>query len=65
MEYQKITNMSGNTPNQPFKLRTKNWVKINYVTRGTHNTNNQIKTITFKLSLCDNSDMYIVVSSPK
>ena len=29
MEYQKITNLLDNTPNQPSKFRTKNWVVIN------------------------------------
>ena len=29
MEYQKITNLLGNTPNQPNKYRTKNWAEIN------------------------------------
>ena len=29
MEYQKITNLLDNTPNQPSKFRTKNWGEIN------------------------------------
>ena len=29
MEYQKIKNLLDNTPNQPSKFRTKNWVEIN------------------------------------
>ena len=29
MEYQKIMNLLDNTPNQPFKFRTKDWVEIN------------------------------------
>ena len=29
MEYQQITNLLDNTPNQPSKFRTKNWVEIN------------------------------------
>ena len=29
MKYQKIINLSDNTLNQPFKLRTKNWVEVN------------------------------------
>ena len=29
MLYQKIINLLGNTPNQPTKFRTKNWVEIN------------------------------------
>ena len=28
MEYQKIINLLDNTPNQPSKSRTKNWVEI-------------------------------------
>ena len=29
MEYQKIINLLDNTPNQPTKCRTKNWVEVN------------------------------------
>ena len=29
MEYQNIINLLDNTPNQPSKFRTKNWVKLN------------------------------------
>ena len=29
MEYQKAINLLDNTPNQPSKFRTKNWVEIN------------------------------------
>ena len=39
MEYQKITNLLDNTPNQPTKFKTKNWIKINDESRGTYNTN--------------------------
>ena len=48
MEYQKILNLLHNTPNQPTKLRTKNWVEINDDIRGTYNTNSQNK---FKTSM--------------
>ena len=41
MEYQKIINLLDNTPNQPTKFRTKNWVEINDDARGTYNTNSQ------------------------
>ena len=34
MEYQKIKNLLENTPNQPTKFRTKNWVEINDDSRG-------------------------------
>ena len=55
--------MLDNTPNQPTNFRTKNWVEINDDSRGTYNTNSQIK---FKISLlnsrlCDYSDAYILV----
>ena len=30
IEYQKVINLLDNTPNQPSKFRTKNWVEINY-----------------------------------
>ena len=28
MKYQKIINLLENAPNQPFKLKTKNWIEI-------------------------------------
>ena len=34
MEYQKIINLLGNTPNQPSKFRTKNWFEIIDVSDG-------------------------------
>ena len=55
--------MLGNTSNQPFKSRTKNWVEINDESRGTYNTNSQInfKTTMLKSGLYDYSDAYILV----
>ena len=52
MEYQKIINLSDNTPNQLTKFRTKSWVQINDDSRGNCNTNSQIK---FKISLLKSS----------
>ena len=54
VEYTKSTN----------KLRTKNWVEINDDSRGTYNTNSQIKfkIMMLKTSLCDYSDACILVS---
>ena len=52
MEYQKIINLLVNTPNQPNKFRTKNWVKVNDDSRGTYNINSQIK---FKTSMLRSS----------
>ena len=56
--------MLENTPNQPTKFRTKNWVDINYDLRGTYNTNSQIKfkTSMLRTSLCDYNDAYILVN---
>ena len=64
MEYQKIANLlDDNKSNQPSKFRTKNWVEINDESRGTYNTNSQIKfkTTMLKSSLCGYSDAYILV----
>ena len=63
MEYQKIANLIDNTPNQPSKFRTRNWVEINFESRGAYNVNSQIKfkTTMLKSSLCDYSDAYILV----
>ena len=62
MEYQKIANLIDDTPNQPSKFRTRNWVEINDESRGTYNVNSQIKfkTAMLKSSLCDYSDAYIL-----
>ena len=64
MEYQNMKNLLDNTPKQLSKLRRKNWVQINYESRGTYNTNSQIKFKTSMLnpSLFDYSDTYILVS---
>ena len=58
MEYQRIVNLIGDTPNKPSKFRTRNLVEINDESRGAYNVNSQIK---FKSSLCDYSDAYILV----
>ena len=64
MESLRIISFSDNTPNKPNKFRTKNWVEINDDSLGTYNTNSQIKfkTLTWRSSLCDYSDAYILVS---
>ena len=64
MEYQKIANLiDDNTLNQPSKFRTRNWIEINDESRGAYNFNSQIKfkTTMLKSSLCDYSDVYILV----
>ena len=63
MEYQKIANLIEDTPNQPSKFRTRNWIEINDESRAAYNVNSQIKfkTTMLKSSLCDYSDAYILV----
>ena len=64
MEYQKIANLiDDNTPNQPSKFRTRNWIEINDESRGVYNVNSQIKfkTTMLKSGLCYYSDAYILV----
>ena len=64
MEYQKTISLLDNTPNQPCKFRTKNWVEINDGARETYNKNSQIK---FEISMLksrsyDYSDAYMPIS---
>ena len=63
MEYQKIANLIEDTPNQPSKFRTRNWIEINDESRAAYNVNSQIKfkTTMLKSSLCEYSDAYILV----
>ena len=51
--------------NQPSKFRTRNRIKINNESRGTYNTNSQVKfkNAMLKSSLCDYSDAYVLVNS--
>ena len=53
MEYQKMINLLDDTPNQPTKFRTKNWVEINDDSRETYNTKSQstLKTSMLRSSL--------------
>ena len=55
--------MLDNTPNQPPKFRTKNWVEINDKSRGTYNVNSLIKckTTMLKSILGNYNDVYILV----
>ena len=50
MEYQKIVNLLDNASNKLSKFRTKNSIEINDQSRGTYNTNSDIrfKTTIFK-----------------
>ena len=55
--------MLDNTPNQPTEFRAKNWVEINDESRGRYNTKGKIKfkTSMIRSSLCDYSDVYLLV----
>ena len=53
--------MLDNTPNQPTKFKTKNWVAINDESHGVHNTV-KLKTSMLRSIFCDYSDSYILVS---
>ena len=63
MEYQKIINLLDNATNEPTKFRANKRVQINDESRGTCNTNSQIrfKTSMLRSSLCDYSNAYILV----
>ena len=64
MEYQKIANLiDDNTLNQSSKFRIRNWIELNVELRGVYNVNSQIKfkATMLKSSLCDYSDVYILV----
>ena len=56
--------MLGNTPNQPTKCKTKNWVKINDDSLGMYNADSQInfKTSMLRSSLFDYGDADIFIS---
>ena len=64
VKYQKIINLLDNTPNKMSKFRTKNWIEINDQSKLVYNTNSDIrfKTTILKSSLCDYSDIYILVN---
>ena len=63
MEYQKIVNLVDNTPDQPSKFRTKNWVEINDEWKESYNTGSDIKfkTTMLKSNFCDYADVYVLV----
>ena len=62
MEYQKIANFLNDASNQPSKVRTRNWVKINDEWRWTYTSNDiKFKTTILRSNLCDYADAYILV----
>ena len=63
MNYRKIANLLNDASNKPSTFRTRNWVEINDEARGTCSPNKQIKfkTAMLRSSLCNYSDVYILV----
>ena len=63
IEYQTIISFLDNTPNQPPNFKTKNWVEIDYESRGKYDEDNQIrfKNSLLQSSLGDYSDAFILV----
>ena len=66
MEYQKITNLLGTTPNKVPRFITKNWIEVHDQLGNAEDRYKPSKQIRFKTSmlksdLCDFSDAYIVV----
>ena len=66
MEYQKIANLLGNTPNKQPRFITKKWIEVHDKSGNAENRYNPNKHIRFKTpmlrsDLCDHSDAYIVV----
>ena len=62
MEYQKIANLLDNASDQPSKLRTRNWVKINDKQRWRYSGNYiKFKTTMLGSNSCDYADAYIFV----
>ena len=63
MEYQKITNLLGNTSDKVPRFITKKWIEVHDQSGETYNTNKQIrfKTSVLRSDHCDYSDAYFVV----
>ena len=63
MEYQKITNLLGNTSDKAPRFIAKKLIEVHDQSGGTYNTNKQIrfKKSMLRSNLCDYSDAYIVV----
>ena len=66
MEYQKITNLFGNTSDKVLRFITKKWIEVHDQSGTAENRYNSKKQIRFKTSmlrsdLCDYSDACVVV----
>ena len=61
--HKKIANLLNDASNKPSKFSTKNWVEINEDIKDAYSPNKQIrlKTAMPTSSLCDYSDVYILV----
>ena len=64
MEYEKITNLLGNTSDKVPRFITKKWIEVFDQSGGTYNTDKKIrfKTPMLRSDLCDYNDAYIVVT---
>ena len=62
MEYQKIINLLGNTPDQASKFKTKSWIEMNDDLHGKSSINIPIrfKILMLKSTLCDYGHVYIL-----
>ena len=63
MEYQKIANLFNDESNKLSKFKTRNLVEINDDIRGAYSPEKLIrfKTTMLRSSLCDYSDVYIII----
>ena len=64
MEYEKITNLLGNTSDKVPRFITKKWIEVFDQSGGTYSSNKKIrfKTPMLRSDLCDYNDAYIVVT---
>ena len=61
MEYQKKIDLLDDTTNQPSKIRTRKWIKMNDESKGRYdNSNIRFKTSMMRSNLCGYSDLYIL-----
>ena len=63
MEYQKITNLLGNIPDEVPRFITKKWIEVHDQSGGTYNTNKQIrfKTSMLRSDICDYNDAILLL----
>ena len=61
MEYKKKIDLLDDTTNQPSKIRTRKWIKMNDESKGRYdNSNIRFKTSMMRSNLCGYSDLYIL-----